>query len=76
MFDDPHVKYIKLVREVDHPVTGKMKLVGPPVTYSYATNAIRSSPPTLGQHTSRVLRDVLNYSDDQIENLKAEKIVR
>ncbi|GAB1869323.1 hypothetical protein CAJAP_10402 [Camponotus japonicus] len=38
VFDDPHVKYIKLVQELDHPVTGKVKLVGPPVTYSYATN--------------------------------------
>ncbi|EZA56328.1 CaiB/baiF CoA-transferase family protein C7orf10-like protein [Ooceraea biroi] len=38
VFDDPHVKYTKLVQEVDHPITGKVKLVGPPVTYSYATN--------------------------------------
>ncbi|XP_012533388.1 succinate--hydroxymethylglutarate CoA-transferase [Monomorium pharaonis] len=76
VFDDPHVKYIKLVQEVDHPVAGKVKLVGPPVTYSYATNIVRSPPPALGQHTSEVLRNILNYSDDKVESLKAQKVVR
>ncbi|XP_018356683.1 PREDICTED: succinate--hydroxymethylglutarate CoA-transferase [Trachymyrmex septentrionalis] len=76
IFDDPHVKHIKLVQEVDHPITGKVKLVGPPVTYSYATNIVRSAPPTLGQHTSEVLKNILNYSDDKIENLMKQKIVR
>jgi len=76
VFDDPHVKHIKLVQEVDHPVTGKVKLVGPPVTYSYATNIVRLPPPTLGQHTSEVLRNILNYSNNKIENLIKQKIVR
>ncbi|XP_070154202.1 succinate--hydroxymethylglutarate CoA-transferase [Polyergus mexicanus] len=76
VFDDPHVKYIKLVQELEHPVTGKVKLVGPPVTYGYATNIARSSPPMLGQHTSEVLRNILKYSDDKIENLIAQKIVQ
>lgn len=70
------MKHIKLVQEVDHPIRGKVKLVGPPVTYSYATNIVRSAPPTLGQHTLEVLRNILNYSDDKIENLIAQKIVR
>ncbi|KAL0118945.1 hypothetical protein PUN28_009523 [Cardiocondyla obscurior] len=76
VFNDPHVKHIKLVQEVDHPVTGKVKLVKPPVIYSYAVNAIRSPPPMLGQHTSEVLKNILNYSDDKIKNLMAQKIVR
>lgn len=76
VFDDPHVKYTKLVQELEHPVTGKVKLVGPPVTYSYATNTVRSSPPMLGQHTSEVLRNILKYSDEKIENLIAQEIVQ
>lgn len=70
------MKHIKLVQEVDHPIAGKVKLVGPPVTYSYATNIVRSPPPTLGQHTLEVLRDILNYSDDKIENLIVQKVIR
>lgn len=76
VFDDPHVKYIKLIQEFDHPTTGKVKLVGPAVTYSYATNAVRLPPPTLGEHTLEILRDILNYSDDKINNLIAHKIVQ
>ncbi|XP_020287031.1 succinate--hydroxymethylglutarate CoA-transferase [Pseudomyrmex gracilis] len=76
VFDDPQVKYMKLVQEIDHPVTGKVKLVGPAVTYSYATNVVRSPPPTLGQHTLEVLKNILRYSDDKIENLLQQKIVQ
>ncbi|XP_029160244.1 succinate--hydroxymethylglutarate CoA-transferase-like [Nylanderia fulva] len=76
VFDDPHVKHTKLIKELEHPVTGKVKLVGPPVTYSYATNRVRSSPPMLGQHTSEILRNILKYSDDKIEKLIAQKIVQ
>lgn len=76
VFDDPHVKYTNLIQEVDHPITGKVKLVGPPVTYSYASNIVRSPPPTLGQHTSEVLKNILKYSDDKIKHLMTEKIVQ
>lgn len=76
VFDDPHVKYTNLVQEVDHPTTSKMKLVGPPVTYSYAINVVRSPPPVLGQHTIEVLRNILKYSNDKIENLIVQKIVQ
>ncbi|XP_011141781.2 succinate--hydroxymethylglutarate CoA-transferase [Harpegnathos saltator] len=76
VFDDPHVKYTNLIQEVDHPIIGKIKLVGPPVTYSYATNIMRSPPPILGQHTAEVLRNILKYSNDKIENLVAQKIVQ
>jgi succinate--hydroxymethylglutarate CoA-transferase len=65
-----------LVEEVDHPIAGKVKLIGPPVTYTYASNIVRSPPPMLGQHTSEVLRNILKYSDDKIENLIAQKIVQ
>lgn len=76
MFEDPHVKYTKLIQEVDHPIAGKVKLVGPAVTYSYASNIVRSPPPALGQHTSEVLKNILKYSDDKIKNLIAQKIVQ
>ncbi|CAG9767628.1 unnamed protein product [Ceutorhynchus assimilis] len=53
-FDDPHVKHIDIVKTLDY-AEGKIKLVGPAVTYSQGGNEIRSPPPTLGQHTNEVL---------------------
>lgn len=76
VFKDPHVQNIKLVKEIDHPVVGKMKVVGPPVQYSFAENSVRSPPPVLGQHTTEVLKDILQYSDETLESLKKEKIIQ
>ena len=76
VFEDPHIEHIKLIKEIDHPVAGKMKIVGPPVKYSYAENSIRLPPPTLGQHTSEVLKNVLNYSEETIEKLINENVVQ
>ncbi|XP_046588373.1 succinate--hydroxymethylglutarate CoA-transferase isoform X2 [Neodiprion lecontei] len=59
VFDDPHIKHIKLVKEMIQPSIGKVKVVGPPVSYSYADNSVRSPPPILGQHTNEVLKNVL-----------------
>lgn len=53
-----------------------MKLIGPPVTYSYAMNIVRSPPPMLGQHTAEILRNLLQYSNDKIKNLIIQKIVQ
>lgn len=75
MFDDPFVKYAELVKVLDHPIAGKIKVVGPPVKYSYAENRARSPPPILGQHTIQVLKSVLNYSDEKIDGLVGKHIV-
>lgn len=53
-----------------------MKIVGPPVKYSYAQNEIRSPPPVLGQHTSEVLKNVLNYSEEAILKLKEKQVIQ
>ncbi|XP_031844302.2 succinyl-CoA:glutarate CoA-transferase [Nomia melanderi] len=76
VFEDPHVKHIKMIQEMEHSSGAKIKVVGPPVVYSYATNKIRLSPPMLGQHTDEILKNILNYSDDKIQNLKKAKIVQ
>ena len=60
---------------MEHPTGKKIKIVGPAVTYSYATNKVRIAPPMLGQHTTEILKNVLNYTDDKIQTLKENKIV-
>ncbi|XP_011305084.1 succinate--hydroxymethylglutarate CoA-transferase [Fopius arisanus] len=72
VFDDPHVRDINLVKEMEHSKMGRVKVVGPPVKLSYGTNEVRSSPPALGEHTEEVLRNVLGYSKEEIQ-IKIDK---
>jgi succinate--hydroxymethylglutarate CoA-transferase len=75
VFDDPHIKAIQLVKTVEHPTAGQIKLVGPPVKYSLAANEINRPPPVLGQHTDEVLKEILNYSNNQIELLRERNAI-
>lgn len=76
VFDDQHVKHIEIVKMLPHPSGSDIKVVGPPVQYSAAANSARSAPPTLGQHTDEVLRDLLEYEAEQIRDLRAENIIQ
>lgn len=64
-----------MIEKVDHPACGPIKLVNHPVKYSRAEPKIRSPPPTLGEHTDEVLRELLDFNDAEIEDLKMKKTV-
>ena len=64
-----------MVKEIEHPTCGPMKLLNTPVKYSHSTPSIRTPPPTLGQHTDEVLREILDMDENAIKALKAEGIV-
>jgi succinate--hydroxymethylglutarate CoA-transferase len=64
-----------MVKEVDHPTCGPIKLINTPVKYSYSTPGIRTPPPTLGQHTDEVLRDSLGISEEEIKALRMDGVV-
>jgi crotonobetainyl-CoA:carnitine CoA-transferase CaiB-like acyl-CoA transferase len=57
--------------EVDHPRAGPIGQVGAPWKLDGTSSPIRLAPPTLGQHTSEVLRDWLGYDREEIENATA-----
>lgn len=64
-----------MVKEVEHPTCGPMKLVNTPIKYSYSEPSIRTPPPLLGQHTAEILRDIVGMDDDDIKSLKVEGVV-
>ena len=51
-------------------------MVGPAVEYSLAKNEPQSSPPTLGQHTHEILRDLLHLPKSEIDELYSQSIVQ
>jgi len=64
-----------MIVEVEHPVAGKLRMPGIPVKLSETPGSIRMPAPVLGQHTVDVLEDLLGLTDDEIEQLKAEKVI-
>jgi succinate---hydroxymethylglutarate CoA-transferase len=64
-----------MIETVEHPACGPMKLVNHPVKYSRAEPKIRSPPPLLGEHTDEVLRELLDFNQAEINDLREKKTV-
>ncbi|KAF2852838.1 caib/baif family protein-like protein [Plenodomus tracheiphilus IPT5] len=70
-----HVVARDMVKEIDHPACGHIKLVNTPVKFSESTPGIRMAPPTLGQHTDEILEGVLKMSKADVDELRGEGVV-
>ncbi|GJN92826.1 hypothetical protein Rhopal_005864-T1 [Rhodotorula paludigena] len=73
-FEHPHTVAREMVREVDHPRAGKIKLVAPAVQYNGQRMQFTRPPPVLKQHSVEVLRE-LGYTDDKIAELQQKGVV-
>ncbi|KAF2843269.1 CoA-transferase family III [Patellaria atrata CBS 101060] len=70
-----HVRARNMVVEVEHEACGKIELVNTPVKYSVSTPGVRTAPPTLGQHTDEVLKELVGLGDEEIQSLRANGVV-
>jgi formyl-CoA transferase/CoA:oxalate CoA-transferase len=75
VFSDPQVAARSMMTELDHVKAGVLKLVGTPLKFSETPGEIRTPPPTLGEHTDRVLTHDLGFSADHVSGLRAQRIV-
>ena len=55
--------------EVDHPVAGRFRYPGAPISNSNGWWSIRRPAPLLGQHNREVLQGELEYSEEDIKGL-------
>ena len=74
IFSDPQVLHREMVKELDHPKAGKIKVTGIPVKLSDTPGEVETAPPLLGQHTQEILT-ALGYNDNDLEKLKQEKVI-
>ena len=73
-FADPQVKHLGIAQPVEHPILGKIDLVGQAVTLSRTPSALRTATPERGEHTDDVLRE-LGYDAASIERLRADGVI-
>jgi crotonobetainyl-CoA:carnitine CoA-transferase CaiB-like acyl-CoA transferase len=74
-FDDPAVRHQDMIHEYDHPEVGRLRLMGQPLVFDDTPTRDPGRPPTLGEHTDDVLREI-DYDAAAIADLRARKVVR
>ncbi len=73
--DDPQVRALPLFQPVDYPGLPRPAPVAKvPVWLSETPGSIERRPPTIGEHTDRILAG-LGYSPEDIERLRREKAI-
>lgn len=68
VFDDPQVRHLGLVQEVDQPGLGPVRMLGFPYRTSAGPTAVRRPAPRLGEHTAEVLAGI-GLAEAEIERL-------
>lgn len=74
VFESPQARHMGLAQEMQHPAAGAIRVVDTPLKLSETPAMLRRHPPSLGEHTDEVLRE-LGYDDEAIARLRAEGAV-
>ncbi len=72
---DPQAAYRNMVPAIGHPSGGQVKIIGNPVKMSEIRSEAFALPPGLGQHTQDILKGLLGYSDEEINELRTQKVI-
>ena len=72
---DPHLEARRMVEAVEHASAGTLNVLGVPIKLSDTPGGVRTAPPTLGQHTERVLHADLGVPDAEIDALRRVNVI-
>jgi len=72
---DPHIRAREMLVEVEHPIVGKVPLIGMPIKYSRTPGRIKTTPPLVGQHNNEIYCDLLGYTSQELIQLKEEGVI-
>ncbi len=74
VMEDPQVHHREMVVEVAHPRAGLIRVNGVPVKFSETPGGVVTPPPTLGEHTEAVARE-LGYDAAEIAGLRRDGVI-
>ena len=74
IINDPQAWANGYMTNLDHPVHGKVKVVGSPIQFGRKPTEPQGPPPELGQDTETCLLE-FGYSWDEIEVLRANEVI-
>jgi crotonobetainyl-CoA:carnitine CoA-transferase CaiB-like acyl-CoA transferase len=64
-----------MVVEVEYENNKKLKILGNPIKMSEIEQEDFKRPPYLGEQTEEILTGLLNYSPEQIKELRNQKVI-
>jgi crotonobetainyl-CoA:carnitine CoA-transferase CaiB-like acyl-CoA transferase len=74
MLEDEQLREAGLLGTIEHPSEGRLRNIGPPVTFSATASESVRPAPRLGEHTSEVLRQA-GYDAAEICDLVAAEVI-
>ena len=72
---DPQAQARNMVQMIEHPVTGRIPMLGPVPKFSATPATIRLPPPLLGEQTVAILHEFLGYDEQMITELRSERVI-
>jgi crotonobetainyl-CoA:carnitine CoA-transferase CaiB-like acyl-CoA transferase len=70
----PQVLANEYIVEVDHPIDGRLRILGLPVKLHKTPGKVGLAP-ELGRHTEEILTGVAGYSLEEIARMRTEEII-
>jgi crotonobetainyl-CoA:carnitine CoA-transferase CaiB-like acyl-CoA transferase len=75
LVEDPHLNERGFFTRLEHAEVGVRAHAGVPWRFAETTNGVRSPAPLIGEHTDRVMRELLGMPAEEIARLRAEKVL-
>jgi crotonobetainyl-CoA:carnitine CoA-transferase CaiB-like acyl-CoA transferase len=72
---DPHVRARRLVGSFDYPGVGEFRALALPYKFVGWDDPEIGRPPALGEHTEKILKERLGYSEERIAALRKENAI-
>jgi crotonobetainyl-CoA:carnitine CoA-transferase CaiB-like acyl-CoA transferase len=72
---DPQVRLRDMVVDLQHPTLGTLSTLGTPIKVQGASPLRPDPPPALGEHTEAVIRELLGYSSERIDDLRRRRVI-
>jgi crotonobetainyl-CoA:carnitine CoA-transferase CaiB-like acyl-CoA transferase len=73
VLDDPQVKHLGLIEEIEHPTAGRLRFVGGPVDFDNLAKDKAAPPPLVGAQSENILR-ALGHDDAAIKELVSQGV--
>lgn len=72
---DEQVQFRKSIRQVEHPHYGEFTIASCPIKTSGEIDPVYDPAPLLGEHTEMILKELLEYSPQEIARLKKKSVI-